>query len=58
MQKKLYETSISISEQICTLKKRGLIIDDILFAEKILGEISYFSFAAYLRPMENDKITH
>lgn len=40
------------------LKKRGLVISDISFAEKILAEVSYFRFAAYLRPMENDKLTH
>ena len=58
MPKNYTKPPISISEQILTLKKRGLIIDDISFAEKILSEISYFRFAAYLRPMENDKITH
>ena len=58
MPKNYTKPPITISEQIHTLKERGLVIDDIPFAEKTLGEISYFRFAAYLRPMENDKVTH
>lgn len=58
MPKKYTKPPISISEQIITLKERGLDISDIPFAEKTLSEISYFRLAAYLRPMESDKITH
>ena len=58
MPKNYTKPPITISEQIHTLKERGLVIDDIPFAEKTLGEISYFRFAAYLRPMENEKVTH
>lgn len=50
MPKNYTKPPISISEQISTLKERGLVIDDISLAEKILSEISYFRFAAYLRP--------
>ena len=49
---------ISIAEQIAQLKSRGLIIDDEAGAEKLLSIISYFRFANYLRPMEENKVTH
>lgn len=49
---------ISIADQISKLKSQGLIIADPNKAEKILGEVSYFRFAAYLRPMEANKQTH
>lgn len=49
---------LSISDQIANLRRLGLIIADEAFAEKILGEVSYFRLAAYLRPMEADKGTH
>ena len=58
MPKNYTKPPITISEQINTLKQRGLVINDIPFAEKILSEISYFRFVAYLRPMESDKATH
>lgn len=50
--------ALSIADQIADLRNRGLIIADQALAEKTLGEISYFRFAAYLRPMEADKATH
>lgn len=37
---------------------QGLTFEDESLAEQTLGEISYFRFAAYLRPMEEDKLTH
>ena len=46
---------ISIADQIVRLKSLGLIIADEAKAEKTLSEVSYFRFAAYLRPMEADK---
>lgn len=49
---------ISIADQIAKLKSLGLVIADEAKAEKTLGEVSYFRFAAYLRPMEADKQTH
>ena len=50
--------ALSISEQIELLKSRGLNIADSSKAEKFLGEVSYFRFVQYLRPMEEDKTTH
>lgn len=49
---------ISIADQIAKLKSLGLIISDEAKAQKVLGEVSYFHFAAYLRPMETNKQTH
>ena len=40
------------------LKSRGLLIADESKAAKFLGEVSYFRFVQYLRPMEANKITH
>ena len=50
--------ALSISEQIELLKSRGLNIADSSKAVKFLGEVSYFRFVQYLRPMEEDKTTH
>ena len=50
--------ALSVSEQIELLKSRGLNIADSSKAEKFLGEVSYFRFVQYLRPMEADKTTH
>lgn len=49
---------ISIEEQIAQLKYRGLIIDNEVYAKRILSIISYFRLAGYLRPMESDKKLH
>ena len=49
---------LSIADQIANLMKNGLIIVNQSLAEKTLGEVSYFRFASYLRPMEADKVTH
>lgn len=49
---------ISISDQIERLKALGLHFADEQFAAKILSEVSYFRFVAYLRPLEADKDTH
>ena len=49
---------ISIAEQIALLKSRGLTFADEPNASKRLEHISYYRFAAYLRPMESDKVTH
>ena len=50
--------ALAISEQINLLRNRGLIIADESKAAKFLGEVSYFRFVQYLRPMEADKVTH
>lgn len=44
--------------QVEMLKERGLIIEDEQYALNCLRIISYFRFANYLRPMEQDKVTH
>lgn len=49
---------ISITDQIALLKSRGLTFADEAYAAKVLEHISYYRFAAYLRPMESDKTTH
>lgn len=41
-----------------TLKERGLRIIDEIQAVKFLNHVSYFRFATYLRPMEDDASTH
>lgn len=50
--------TLSITDQIARLKAQGLVVNDEELAAKVLGEISYFRFAAYLRPMEANKQTH
>ena len=50
--------ALSISEQIELLKSRDLNTADLSKAAKFLGEVSYFRFVQYLRPMEADKSTH
>ena len=47
--------ALSIPEQIELLKSRDLNIADLSKAAKFLGEVSYFRFVQYLRPMEADK---
>ena len=49
---------LGIQDQITRLKSLGLVISDDAFAEKVLGEVSYFRFASYLRPLEADKRSH
>ncbi|MCR5695992.1 MAG: Abi family protein [Marinilabiliaceae bacterium] len=44
--------ALSISDQILVLQQRGLIINNIESAEKLLNNVSYFRFAAYLRVFE------
>jgi abortive infection bacteriophage resistance protein len=58
MSKTYSKQPLSIVEQIANLKNLGLLISDQTLAEKTLGEISYFRFAAYFRPMEANKSTH
>ena len=49
---------LSIADQIALLKSRGLAFVDETNAAQVLEHISYYRFAAYLRPMESDKTTH
>lgn len=56
---RLYDKpALSISEQMDVLRGRGLKIRDALKAAKFLGEVSYFRFVQYLRPMEENRTTH
>jgi abortive infection bacteriophage resistance protein len=49
---------ISIDDQIAKLRLLGLTFVNENRARKTLSEVSYFRFAAYLRPMEANKQTH
>ena len=56
---KIYDKlPLSIADQIDRLKGLGLHFEDEQNAAKILSEVSYFRFVAYLRPLEADKISH
>lgn len=50
--------ALPIADQLELLKHRGLLIADDYGASKFLGEVSYFRFVQYLRPMEANKTTH
>ncbi len=49
---------LSVAEQIDRLKGLGLHFEDEQGGAKFLGEVSYFRFVAYLRPLEANKATH
>jgi len=46
---------LSVSEQVQKLKHRGLIINDVQFAEKTLAQISYYRLRAYTYPFQDNK---
>ena len=48
---------ISIPDQIVLLKSGDLAFADETNAEQVLEHISYYRFAAFLRPMEAGKVT-
>lgn len=50
--------ALTLAQQIETLKKRGLIIDDEAEAIAILDRTSYFRLADYWRPLEVDRESH
>ncbi len=50
--------ALTIDEQIGLLKERGLQIDDVCGAKKVLDAVSYFRLACYWRHMEIDHSTH
>lgn len=50
--------TLTLAQQIETLKQRGLIIDNEAEALAILDRTSYFRLADYWRPMEVDKTSH
>ena len=49
---------LDIPDLLAMLKARGLTIGDEQQAGRLLGLVSYFRLANYLRPMEADKETH
>ena len=49
------KTPLKIVEQISLLESRGLIINDKNYAEKILGQISYYRLSAYSLVFEVDE---
>ena len=55
---KYTKSAKSITDIISMLQSRGLIISDTYKAEDFLKKVSYFRFAAYLRPLEINKDTH
>ena len=52
------KSAITLTQQIQTLKQRGLIINDEAYAERLLGSIGYFRLAQYWRVLEADKVNH
>lgn len=50
--------AITTEQQIDILKERGLLIDDVGQAVKVLDTISYFRLAGYWRHFESDRTTH
>lgn len=52
------KTALDYPEIISMLESRGLLIPDVVKAKGFLQNVSYFRFAAYLRPFEADKVTH
>lgn len=58
MSMKYTKQPLSVAAQIQLLQTRGLTILNIHEAESTLSQIGYFRFAEYLRPMEQDKVTH
>lgn len=45
-------------EQIKILKKRGLVIEDEIYAQDILSKINYYRFSAYTLTLKNDDLFH
>jgi len=48
------KSPLSIADQIAKLSVRGLIIQDVPFAENILSHISYYRLRAYTYPFQNN----
>ena len=49
---KYNKQALEIPAQLVQLQQRGLVISNLADAEKFLNNVSYFRFAAYLRPLE------
>ena len=48
----------SIDEQIALLQSRGMVIDDISFAKKLLSQHNYYRICGYWLPFEKDHNLH
>lgn len=46
--------ALSISEQILLLEKRGILVEDTAFAQRVLETVSYYRFSAYLYPFRKN----
>lgn len=55
---KYFKEPLTTSQIIDVLKERGLLIEDEEKACRYLEHVSYFRFASYLRPMEQDSKSH
>lgn len=55
---KYSKQALDIPAQLNQLHQRGLEINDSVMAEQFLNNVSYFRFAAYLRPLEADASHH
>lgn len=48
------KTALSIADQISLLEKRGVTIEDAAFAQRVLENVSYYRFSAYLYPFRKN----
>lgn len=46
--------TLSITDQISLLEKRGIHIEDTDFANRVLETVSYYRFSAYLYPFRKN----
>ena len=53
---KYNKQALDIPAQLAQLQQRGLVITDLAKAGQFLNNVSYFRFAAYLRPLESNPI--
>lgn len=46
--------ALSIADQISLLEKRGVLVEDTAFAQRVLETVSYYRFSAYLYPFRKN----
>lgn len=55
METALYsKQALSIVEQVSLLEKRGVLIENVTFAQQVLETVSYYRFSAYLYPFRKN----
>lgn len=55
METALYsKQALSIVEQVSLLEKRGVLIENAIFAQQVLETVSYYRFSAYLYPFRKN----